>query len=95
MPFSEAVYETLMGELIEEYQVPGIENMFQCGSKCELLYQDMRQAYNRLLDRLGIEDDDKDVEQIICDLNDIQKLVSLRMYEIGTLIGAGYTPPPF
>ena len=54
MPFSEAVYETLMGELIEEYQVPGIENMFQCGSKCELLYQDMRQAYNRLLDRLGI-----------------------------------------
>ena len=95
IPFAEAVYETLVGELIEKYQVPGIENMFANGSQCVLLYSQMRQAYDRLLDRLDIQDEDADIEEIICILTDIQKLVALRMYEIGMLIGASYNPPPY
>ena len=95
MPFAQAVYETLIGELIEEYQVPGIENLFTNGSQRDLLYIQMRQAYNRILERLGLQDEDTDIEKIICTLTDIQKIVALRMFEIGALIGTSYNPPPY
>ncbi len=95
MPFAEAVYESLVGELSGRFHVPGVENMFAEGSACLSQYEQMRQAYDRLLERLGVEDDDPDIEDIICRLTAIQKLLCLRMYEIGTLIGAGYRPPPF
>ena len=90
MKLSEAVYRTLMDELLKEQCVPGVESMFREGSKCDLLYQEMRRAYDRLLARLGLCEDDADIETIICSLTAVHELVALRMFEIGTLIGAAY-----
>lgn len=93
MKISEAIYDTLSGNPAEKYRVPGIENMFLPNSECDLLYLEMRQAYDRLLERPGEQDDDTDIEQLLIAQSKINKRVALRMYEIGALIGAVYQPP--
>lgn len=95
MTFAEAVYGTLTGMIDQEYRVPGVENMFDDGFECTLLYEKMRYAYDRVLERLGLEDDDTDIEEMICLMDKMQKLLCLRMYEIGMLIGARYKLSPY
>ena len=61
----EDIYLTLCGELAAEARVPGVENAFANGSLCEKQCRNLRQAYDRLLLRLGERDEDADVEDII------------------------------
>lgn len=95
MTFAEAVYGTLTGIIDPEYRVPGVENMLGEGCECNMLYGKMRHAYDRVLDRLGLEDDDADIEEMISSLEEIERLLCIRMYEIGTLIGARYKLSPY
>lgn len=83
--FVEAVYDSLQGELL--VPVPGVKNMFAQGEICALKYQQMWDAYLRLCMRLGVVDEDEDVEIIICALMDIQKLLAIKMYEYGAKFG--------
>lgn len=79
----EAIYTTLVGVMREEFRVPGVENLFAEGSECTNCYGEMLAAYERLCDRLGVIDEDKDVEVIICSLRKIEQKVSKKMFEYG------------
>lgn len=82
--FVEDVYDTLCGYLIEEAQVSGVESVFEEGMLCEKLYGDVRKAYERLCTRLGVQDEDGDVEIIIDSLLSISRELGLHMYRYGT-----------
>lgn len=81
--FAEEVYQTLTGQRTICPGVPGVENAFAQGAFCMERYGDMLKAYERLRDRLGVEDEDDDVEVIINALMDIERELSMKMYEYG------------
>ena len=81
--FIDDVYNTLQGELIPEACIPGIENLFADGSPCDLAYTEMHDAYERLLLRLNKQDDDKDIETMICAFMSISKHLGIAMYLYG------------
>ena len=80
MDIAELVYESLTGELI--VQIKGVPNAFEPGSFCEGKYQEMLDAYARLRDRLGVVDEDTDVEIIIDSLLAIQRELCLKMFDL-------------
>ena len=79
----EAIYNTLIGVTVKEARVPEIENAFAMGSDCERWYAEMGEAYLRLCDRLGVEDEDHDVEIIIRSLLAIGEKLSFYMFRYG------------
>ena len=87
MNFVEWVYDTLNGQLAEGYELPGVETVFSEGSYCTEAYEQMREAYARLCERLGVVDEDKDVEIIIQSFECIQKEMCEKMYYYGAKFG--------
>lgn len=85
--FVEDVYETLQGETSPGFMVPGVENAFDEGKKCALLYKEVYDAQRRLEARLDVEPYDEDVEKIITSLLDIQKELCFKMYAYGAKFG--------
>jgi len=81
---TERVYETLTGQILPQYALPGVENAFEEGSKCMELYTQMLEAYERLRTRLGITEEDPDVEIIIGNLMQIEREISHKMFYYGT-----------
>lgn len=84
---AELVYESLAGLLAERYRVPGIENAFAEGAPCQLLYRDILLAYERLRQRLGAEEEDADIENIINSFLEIDRILCMKMYELGAKHG--------
>ena len=85
--FIENVYETLQGETNPAFMVPGVENAFDEGKKCALLYKEVYHAQRRLETRLDVDPYDEDVEKIITALLDIQKELCFKMYRYGAQFG--------
>ena len=83
----EDVYETLLGERLPEYAVPGVENIYETGSACDKAYTRIYQAYGHLCQRLGVADEDPDVEIIINSLLEIQNEVARKMFSLGKKLG--------
>lgn len=84
----ERVYLTLTGNLIPSYRVPGVEDAYAKDAFCLKQYSKMLDAYERLCERLGTgEEEDDDVEIIINSLLDIEKCLSMKMYEYGAIFG--------
>lgn len=79
----ENIYQTLIGVMNEEYCVAGVENLFVEGSECDCAYDQMLEAYARLRNRLGVQNEDADVEMIIHSLMKIERLVAIKMFEYG------------
>lgn len=69
----ERIYESLVDVLIPGCCLPGVENLFAAGMPCDQHYAAMSNAYARLRKRLGVEDEDADVETIIDSLSAIEK----------------------
>ena len=85
MEIGELVYESLIGELV--IPLRNVPNAFEEGSVCERSYQEMLDAYARLRDRLGVVDEDSDVEIIIDSLLTIQRALCLKMFDLaGSII---------
>ena len=80
---AEDVYLTLCGEVHNAYAVPGVENAYADGSECDRLYNELCDAYDRLRRRLGITDEDEDIEIIIGNLMSIQSILCQKMYFYG------------
>ena len=81
MRFEEQVYQSLCGNLARP--INGAESLYYPGSKCETAWESMALAYERLLIRLGGEDEDKDIEEIISALLTIQQEMAMKMFECG------------
>lgn len=81
--FVEWVYDTLQGDLVEKARLPGVENLFAEGGFCMTRYGQMLDAYQRLRERLEVEDEDLDVEEMIWAFMDIERTVSFKMFEYG------------
>ena len=78
------VYATLTGQMCSGYEEPGVENAFAPGCTCWQLYEQLRQAYDRLLERLGNHTgEDPDVEIIIGAMMDIEMQLSYKMFDYG------------
>lgn len=84
--FSEQVYNTLNGLYRPEWNIPGVENAFQEGKPCMQLYSAASDAYSRLCDRLGVIDEDEDVEIIFNTFMQISKILSLKMFYYGATL---------
>ena len=79
----ELVYYTLSGQLTTWTPLPFVENAFADGQFCTNHYYSMLDAYQRLCARLGITDEDADVEIIIHSLMSIENYLCNRMYDYG------------
>ena len=79
----EDIYNTLLGVQCEQFCVSGVENLFTEDSDCDHACNEMLEAYARLCERLGVTDEDRDVEIIIDSLTTIQRNVSMKMFEYG------------
>ena len=76
----EQIYESMTCHVSENYRMPGVEDAFAYGSFCMQQYGKMRDAYDRLCDRLGVEDEDDDVECIIRCYMEIQRELCKQMF---------------
>lgn len=90
--FAEAVYDTMYGQLLPAFQVPGVENIFEEGMPCHEDYRDMLDAYERLRQRLGVRSEDDDCEVMINSLLDIQRRMSIAMFLKGYEFGQNGCP---
>lgn len=81
--FIEDVYDSLQGVLVPEARIPWVKDLFLPGSPCDRAYAEMLQAYGRLRDRLGVPDEDGDVETIINSLMNIQRILGENMFLCG------------
>lgn len=88
---AEEVYFTLQGESCEP--IPGVEDAFAEGSVCDKCYSEMLGAYARLCDRLGVPDEDEDVEIIIDSLRTITDELCYRMFFYGAQFGKQESTP--
>ena len=78
------VYATLTGQMCPGYEQPFVENAFVRGSFCANLYEDVRQAYDRLLERLNNKTgEDPDLENIIGAMMDIEMHIAYKMFDYG------------
>ena len=84
MNISELVYESLIGELIDP--IKDVPNAFEPGSYCETRYRQVLEAYERLRGRLGVTDEDPDVEIIIDSLLEIQRKLCVEMFDLAGFI---------
>ena len=83
--FDEQVYNTLNGLYLPGWNIPGVENAFAEGTECMQLYIKASDAYERLCDKLGGVDEDRDVEIIFNSFLSICKILGLKMYHYGYL----------
>ena len=79
----EQVYETLTSHVLEPYRMPGVIDAFAGDAYCMQRYRAMRDAYDRLCDRLGVLDEDEDVVYIIGCYMDIQRELCRLMFQYG------------
>lgn len=79
---TEWVYDTIMGNLVQECSCSGVENLFAEGKRCADLYAQMLEAYWRLCERLSVQEDD-DGEIMINSMMEIMRIVAYKMYEYG------------
>ena len=84
MNISALVYESLIGELVDP--IKDVPNAFEPGSYCETRCRQVLEAYERLRGRLGVADEDPDVEIIIDSLLEIQRKLCMEMFDLADII---------
>ena len=76
------VYDTVAGYVTGPSALPGVENAFAPGAKCERLYDEL---YDLLATRFDPDNDDDApvLEQILSHMDGIQKELCFRMFRLG------------
>lgn len=86
MNVKDTIYEMLLGESLKELQLKDfdveIEDMFQSGSECDKLYEIVYQANRNICKKLGVEES-REIETIITNLDEIQRIIAMKMYDYG------------
>ena len=89
--FMEAVYGTLLGVLEDEACISDVQCLFEEGMPCHTLYSNMLAAYDRVRQRLGMENEDPDIEEIINSLLKISQITGYEMFCCGTRYASYFT----
>ena len=80
------IYELMNGyydkDKVEFLESQIVEDEFEEGRPCADLYKQVYEANRRLCERLGVEED-KDVEMIINCMNEISRILAMKMYDYG------------
>lgn len=84
----EQVYESLTCHVLEPWRIPGVIDAFSDDAYCMEQYRQMRVVYDRLCDRLGVIDEDEDIEKIIQCYMGIQRELCRLMFEYGQKFSA-------
>lgn len=79
------VYESLLGDLVPEYALDWVEDIFVPGHPCHDSYNQMREAYLRVCARLGSGEEDPDLELMVNALLDHSRSVALEMFRYGRI----------
>ena len=87
------VYDSLMGQLLPEYALDWVEEIFIPGNACYDEYAQMLEAYQRVCRRLGNTEEDADLEIIVNSLLAHGKELALAMFRCGMRYG-GNPPAP-
>ena len=76
------VYMSVTGQLVQDAALPGVENAFGPGKRCDTLYSEM---YDLLETRFDPENDADDpvLTEILNDMSAIQKDLCFRMFRLG------------
>ena len=79
------IYRSLAGFYIPEAAVPGVPNLFAPHSFCDREYARMRQAYERICIRLGVnvDDEDEDLNIMVEAMESIQEVLCKEMFRLG------------
>ena len=85
--FIDLVYQTVIGEMQPDFELTGVEDAFAPGSLCDNAYEEMLRAYARIRIRLGVQDEDQEVETILHCMTVIQKEIAYQMYRYGVHFG--------
>ncbi|WP_455619815.1 hypothetical protein [Eisenbergiella sp.] len=85
--FKKLIYDLMNGNLdlennsVEESRY--IEDEFAEGKVCYTAYAEILEAYQRICQRLGVGEEDGDVEIIINNFNVIMEYLCMKMYDYG------------
>ena len=79
----ERIYEALSGMCPCLYNGEAVENLFAEGSPCNQLYAEVYNAKVSLMERLGMRDEDEEIELIINNLLEIGCIKSYAMFHWG------------
>lgn len=90
MTTAERVYELLNGYLTndvpDEVEGISIRNEFSDGKKCSNLSEKVYDLKQKINERLSTNDD-AELERLITYMEEIQKIIALKMYVYGSKIG--------
>ena len=88
----EDIYRTLTGFYTPEAALPGVPDLFAPYSPCEREYARMRQAYERICIRLGVnvDDEDEDLNIMVEAMESIQEVLCKEMFRLGLEFRAGH-----
>ena len=92
MGFLDDIYLSLQGALVSQAAVPWVPNLFKSDGCCEREYTRMRDAYERVCIRLGIDADseDDDLNVIVQAMDTIQEICCKEMFRLGMEYAAFY-----
>lgn len=80
------IYELMIGlydlKILQFPESEVVEDEFLEGKPCAELYGRVYDAHLRLCERLGV-DEDEDIETIINCMNDITRILAMKMYDYG------------
>lgn len=85
MDFLDDIYLSLQGTLVSQAAVPWVPNLFMTDGYCEQEYTRMRDAYERVCIRLGIDTDseDDDLNIMVQAMENVQETCCKEMFRLG------------
>ena len=81
----EQIYECMTVQFVTPD--PEIPCEFDDGKPCALLYEKVCDARERIAERTGIDFEDRDLLAMVEELEEIGKVLALRMYDYGVACG--------
>lgn len=81
----EQIYERMTVQFISPD--PKIPCEFDDGKPCDLLYEKVCNARERIAERTGLDFEDRDLLEMVEGMEEIGKVLALKMYEYGAAYG--------
>jgi len=83
MDIIDDIYYSMLGQIVPEESISWVENAFSAGSNCEENLIKIYAARDRLLERLGICEEDEDLECILDSFLTNQYILCRKMFFYG------------